>query len=40
MTALFAATYPERIAAAVLYGDVSVHLRREDYPWGATREEV
>jgi pimeloyl-ACP methyl ester carboxylesterase len=40
MTALFAATYPERTAAAVLYGTYPSTLRREDYPWGATREEI
>ena len=40
MTALFAATYPERIAAAVLYGTYPSTLSREDYPWGATREEI
>jgi pimeloyl-ACP methyl ester carboxylesterase/class 3 adenylate cyclase len=40
MTALFAATYPDRIAAAVLYGTYPSTLRRDDYPWGATREEI
>ena len=40
MTALFAATYPERTAAAVLYGTYPSGLRRDDYPWGYTREDV
>ena len=40
LTALFAATYPERIAAAVLYGTYPSTLKRDDYPWGATREEI
>jgi pimeloyl-ACP methyl ester carboxylesterase/class 3 adenylate cyclase len=40
MTALFAATYPERVAAAVLYGSYPSTLSRDDYPWGATREEI
>jgi pimeloyl-ACP methyl ester carboxylesterase/class 3 adenylate cyclase len=40
MTALFAATYPERTAAAVLYGTHPSTLARDDFPWGATREEI
>jgi pimeloyl-ACP methyl ester carboxylesterase len=40
MTALFAATYPERTAAAVLYGTYPSTLSREDFPWGVTREEI
>jgi pimeloyl-ACP methyl ester carboxylesterase/class 3 adenylate cyclase len=39
MTALFAATYPERTAAAVLYGTYASALRRDDYRWGITREQ-
>jgi pimeloyl-ACP methyl ester carboxylesterase/class 3 adenylate cyclase len=39
MTALFAATYPERTAAAILYGSYASALRRDDYPWGNTREQ-
>jgi len=39
MSILFAATYPERVAALVLYG---VYAKRvdpdEDYPWAPTRE--
>jgi pimeloyl-ACP methyl ester carboxylesterase len=40
MTALFAATYPERTAAAVLYGTYPSTLVRDDFPWGTTREEI
>ncbi len=36
MTLLFAATYPERMAAAILYGTRASYLRAEDYPWGLT----
>ncbi|MBI3975029.1 MAG: adenylate/guanylate cyclase domain-containing protein [Armatimonadetes bacterium] len=39
MTALFAATYPERTAAAILYGTGATYLRSDDYPWASTREE-
>lgn len=39
MTALFAATYPERTAAAVLYGTMASYFRSHDYPWGRTAEE-
>jgi pimeloyl-ACP methyl ester carboxylesterase len=39
MTALFAATYPERTAAAVLYGRMASYFRSHDYPWGMTAEE-
>jgi pimeloyl-ACP methyl ester carboxylesterase len=36
---LFAATYPERTAALVLYGTVATWTRADDYPWSPTREE-
>ena len=39
MTLLFAATFPERVAAAVLYGTGPSLVRTADYPWGMTREE-
>ncbi|HYT80057.1 MAG TPA: alpha/beta hydrolase [Actinomycetota bacterium] len=39
MTLLFAATYPQRTAAAVLYGCGASYLRAEDYPWGLTPQE-
>ena len=40
MSILFAATYPERVAAAVLYGTYPSTLARDDLPTGATREEI
>src|SRR5690242_8532165 len=33
MSSLFAATYPERAWALVLYGGVARELRASDYPW-------
>ena len=39
MSALFAATYPERTFAVVLYGSPSRYVWAPDYPWGAKREE-
>ena len=39
MTTLFAATYPERTAAAILYGTGATLIKADDYPWGRTREE-
>ena len=39
MTLLFAATYPERTAAAILYGTGPSNVKAEDYPWGVSREE-
>src|ERR1041385_4005686 len=33
MTALFAATYPERTAAAILYGTAATYLKADDHPW-------
>ena len=39
MTLLFAATYPERTAAAVLFGCGASYVKAEDYPWGLSREE-
>lgn len=38
MTLLFAATYPERIAAAILYGTLASFTKQDDYPWEASRE--
>src|SRR5438046_9905311 len=42
MTMLFATTYPERVAALVLYGTYAKRVRDADYPWaptdGAVRE--
>ena len=39
MTALFAATYPDRTAAAILYGTAATLIKRDDYPWARTREQ-
>jgi pimeloyl-ACP methyl ester carboxylesterase len=39
MAILFAATYPQRTAALVLYGSFARRLWSEDYPWGKTAEE-
>jgi pimeloyl-ACP methyl ester carboxylesterase len=39
MAILFAATYPERTAALVLYGTYARRLVAADYPWGKTLEE-
>jgi len=38
MTALFAATYPERTAGAIFFGTGATYLKSEDYPWASTRE--
>jgi pimeloyl-ACP methyl ester carboxylesterase len=40
MSALFAATYPERVWALVLYGGAARELRAADYPWGPTEAEA
>ncbi|HSG14100.1 MAG TPA: adenylate/guanylate cyclase domain-containing protein [Gaiellaceae bacterium] len=40
MSALFAATYPERVWALVLYGGRARTLRAPDYPWGSTEAEA
>ena len=39
MAALFAATYPARTQALVLYGSYAKRIRSDDYPWAPTREE-
>jgi pimeloyl-ACP methyl ester carboxylesterase len=39
MSILFAATYPERTSALVLYGCFAKRLRSPDYPWAPTLEE-
>jgi pimeloyl-ACP methyl ester carboxylesterase/class 3 adenylate cyclase/DNA-binding CsgD family transcriptional regulator len=38
MCALFAATYPERTKALVIYGGYARRLWAPDYPWGIPRE--
>lgn len=39
MSILFAATYPERVSALVVYGSYAKRMRTDDYPWAATEEE-
>jgi pimeloyl-ACP methyl ester carboxylesterase len=38
MTILFAATYPERVAAAVLFGTGASFTKADDYPWRPDRD--
>jgi pimeloyl-ACP methyl ester carboxylesterase/class 3 adenylate cyclase len=40
MSMLFAATYPERVAALLLYGTRATWARADDYPWAPTRAEL
>jgi pimeloyl-ACP methyl ester carboxylesterase/class 3 adenylate cyclase len=40
MSALFAATYPERTAALVLYSTPLSWFRTDEYPWSPTRAEI
>ena len=41
LATIFAATYPERTRALVLYSPVAkTGLKTDDYPWGATPKEV
>lgn len=39
LCSLFAATYPERTEALVIFGSYARRLRAPDYPWGSTRED-
>ena len=39
LACLFAATYPERTAALILYGAYAAEVRQPDYPWPPTAEE-
>ncbi len=39
MSVLFAATYPERVSALVLYGSIARGAWAPDYPWGPKPEE-
>jgi pimeloyl-ACP methyl ester carboxylesterase len=39
MCVLFAATYPQRTSALILYGSYAKRLREPDYPWAPTPEE-
>jgi len=40
MCALFAATYPERTSALIMYGAMARIAWAPDHPWGRTREEM
>jgi len=39
MSALFAATHPDRTAGLMLWGSWARQLRDDDFPWGWTREQ-
>src|SRR6267378_5968930 len=39
MSALFAATYPERTAALLMIGAYAKRIRDASYPWGPTEEQ-
>ncbi|HYZ84580.1 MAG TPA: alpha/beta fold hydrolase [Bryobacteraceae bacterium] len=39
MSALFAATYPERTSALIMIGTYAKRVRDAEYPWGPTAEE-
>ncbi|MGH2347946.1 MAG: alpha/beta fold hydrolase, partial [bacterium] len=39
MSALFAATYPERTSALVIYGSYANRINDDDHPWAPTREQ-
>ena len=40
MSALFAATYPDRTAGLIIDGSYPSALRRPGYPWGVTEEQL
>ena len=40
MCALFAATYPDRTTALVMYGSYARRQRTSDYPWGQSGEDL
>jgi pimeloyl-ACP methyl ester carboxylesterase len=39
MAIMFAATYPQRTRALILWGVQARWTKTDDYPWGMTREE-
>jgi pimeloyl-ACP methyl ester carboxylesterase len=39
MSALFAATYPDRVSGLILYGGYAARKPQPDYPWAPTPEE-
>jgi class 3 adenylate cyclase len=40
VAALFAASYPDRVFALALYSFAASWVRRPDYPWGPTEQEI
>ena len=40
MCALFAATYPDRTVALIMYGSYARRRRAPDYPWGLPEEDL
>ena len=40
MASLFAATYPERVSALVLYGCFARSAWAPDYPWGRDTRKI
>lgn len=38
MSLLFAASYPERVSALILWGTMAVFTRKDDYPWAPAPE--
>jgi pimeloyl-ACP methyl ester carboxylesterase len=40
MSALFAATYPDRTVALVMYGSYARRQRDADYPWGQSDDDL
>jgi class 3 adenylate cyclase/pimeloyl-ACP methyl ester carboxylesterase len=40
MAAVFAATYPERTSALVLFGTFARRVRSDDYPWHVSRDRL
>ena len=40
LCATFAATYPQRTTALVMYGGMARFVRSEDYPWGIPEDEM
>ncbi len=40
MSALFAATYPEKTTALIMIGSYARRLRADDYPWGPTQNST
>ena len=39
LSAMIAATHPDRVNALILYGSYAATVRQDDYPWAPTKEE-